>query len=434
MADSKPANGKPIADVAHPAKPELSDASKPLITRRPVLKEQPTTPDTAVENLEGAKETERLAKTIPVRLQPLSESTPQPKAAAETAEATPPEDATAETPEAKPAEAAADTTATSPEATESKDQTTEAADDTTASAQAEPETDAKTEAEPEAETASDEADAGKLADPAGLEAAAAKQAEHDEAVQKLTDSKQYFLPINSVEQRKTKNFVIMGVILSVVLIGAWLDIAVDASLINLPFNVPHTHLFAGTTTTTPAPTSKVVTPATPPATSLFATYTSTKDGLSFQYPKTWALDSTSTLQGQEVIVNPPKATNDTYVALERSLPSSSSTAKLDFIHYVAFVSGTHHLFYRQVVYHDPTAKTPAYIPAASVTDTKGTEKIGDSAPSLAGFKTTTGLSYLETYSLTDKSGITYASATAARAYLQTANAKAAQRLLTSVKF
>ena len=70
-----------------------------------------------------------------------------------------------------------------------------------------------------------------------------KQAKRQAAVEKLADSKKYYLPINAVEKRRSKHFAIAGIILSLVLIVVWADIAVDAGLIKLPVK-PVTHFFS----------------------------------------------------------------------------------------------------------------------------------------------------------------------------------------------
>jgi hypothetical protein len=77
-----------------------------------------------------------------------------------------------------------------------------------------------------------------------LEAEAKQQAEHDAAIQKLVDSKKYFLPINAVEKRRSKRFVAVGVLLSLLLLAAWADIAADAGLISVPGVKPVTHFFS----------------------------------------------------------------------------------------------------------------------------------------------------------------------------------------------
>lgn len=59
------------------------------------------------------------------------------------------------------------------------------------------------------------------------------QTEADKALQKLIDGKEYFLPINSREKQRSKRFVACGIILSLILIVAWVDIALDANIITL---------------------------------------------------------------------------------------------------------------------------------------------------------------------------------------------------------
>ena len=113
------------------------------------------------------------------------------------------------------------------------------------------------ESKPESAPAPDDADSDADDDAAGdsdakktgpsdeeLEAEAQAKAKHDEAVQKLIDGKQYFLPINAVEKRRTKNFVLLGLVVSLLLILAWGDIALDAGLITVPGVKPVTHFFS----------------------------------------------------------------------------------------------------------------------------------------------------------------------------------------------
>lgn len=93
------------------------------------------------------------------------------------------------------------------------------------------------------DTDSDGKDAAQQTE-AEITAAAEAQNKHDEAVQKLVDGKQYYLPINAVEKRKTKHFVILGVVLSVLLLLTWADIALDAGLVQIPGVKPVTHFFS----------------------------------------------------------------------------------------------------------------------------------------------------------------------------------------------
>jgi hypothetical protein len=82
----------------------------------------------------------------------------------------------------------------------------------------------------------------------GEEDAAAKKAEeekaeHEAAISKLVENQQYFLPINSVEGRKTKRFIALGILLILVLGVAWVDIALDAGLVHIGGLKAVTHFF-----------------------------------------------------------------------------------------------------------------------------------------------------------------------------------------------
>jgi len=66
----------------------------------------------------------------------------------------------------------------------------------------------------------------------------------DEAMQKMVDSKQFYLPINAIEQRRTQRFIALGVVFSIILALAWLDISLDAGLINLGGIKSVTHFFS----------------------------------------------------------------------------------------------------------------------------------------------------------------------------------------------
>lgn len=74
-------------------------------------------------------------------------------------------------------------------------------------------------------------------------AEAEKIAKHEAEIDKLAESKQFFLPINSIEDRKTKRFILIGVVLSLVLAVVWIDIALDAGLIKLGGLKSLTHFF-----------------------------------------------------------------------------------------------------------------------------------------------------------------------------------------------
>ena len=60
----------------------------------------------------------------------------------------------------------------------------------------------------------------------------------------LAESQKYFLPITTAEQRKSRRTIVLGTILAIILLLAWADFAVDAGLVSLPVNVPHTNFFS----------------------------------------------------------------------------------------------------------------------------------------------------------------------------------------------
>lgn len=76
------------------------------------------------------------------------------------------------------------------------------------------------------------------------EAAAAAKAAEEAKLQKLVDDKKYFLPINAVEQRRTARVTVLGIILAILLVAVWVDIALDAGLINIAGLHPLTHFFS----------------------------------------------------------------------------------------------------------------------------------------------------------------------------------------------
>jgi hypothetical protein len=69
-------------------------------------------------------------------------------------------------------------------------------------------------------------------------------AKHAADVQAMVSKQTYYLPINSVERQRTKHFVIGGLLLSLILVLIWLDIALDAGLIQLGDTKSVTHFFS----------------------------------------------------------------------------------------------------------------------------------------------------------------------------------------------
>jgi serine/threonine-protein kinase len=220
MAETdKPAGAKTIIDVAHPGKSAPSDNSKSVIVNsRPLLKDPMVVTDNAAEM--PAKE--------PVKPIPPAEPEPEPAE-----------------PEAK----------SDPELKPSPEKVVEPPADASSSDEPEvapePQPKAETEPEPKPEPKPEVAEDDEKKDqppakgsPEQLEAEAAAAAKHQADVEKLADSKQYYLPINTAEKRKAKRFVVLGILLSVILVLAWADIALDAGLVHVNSVKPVTHFFS----------------------------------------------------------------------------------------------------------------------------------------------------------------------------------------------
>lgn len=62
-------------------------------------------------------------------------------------------------------------------------------------------------------------------------------------LQKMIDDEEYFLPIKTVEERRSRKVAIFGLLLIILLAAAWYDIALDASLLPNTYDLPHTSFF-----------------------------------------------------------------------------------------------------------------------------------------------------------------------------------------------
>lgn len=248
MAEHKKTK-KQIADVARPGKtPPPPNSKSVIITHRPMMAD-PMMVSAPPEDTETPS-----APPLPTK----GSSKPklQPLSAAETKKVSPVEQASAPKLEVPltivPTEQPKDP---APEAGSEK-----SADNETETVETQPIEPEKTEtaANPPLETKEEaskpderepkleqpEANSTSVKDGNPDETEAAAQAEHEVELQKIVDSKQYFLPINSLEKRRSRRFVLLGVVLSVVLLVAWADIALDASLITIPGIKPVTHFFS----------------------------------------------------------------------------------------------------------------------------------------------------------------------------------------------
>jgi hypothetical protein len=233
MAEAKKPASKKIVDVEQPNTTAPSSTSKPvLVTNRPIIQDPMVkeSPDegTTIKVTTGSTK---------IKLQPLTE--PVVKPVDDPSKTT--EVSTAPESEKKPE------SPTPPPA--SKETTPPPPAPATAAAapqEAEKPAQAEREAATENPTGEEDKSSGdQAAEVANQEAAAeAEQTKHDESLQKLIDGKQYFLPINSVEKRRTKRFVMLGVVLALLLAVTWVDVALDAGLVQLGRLKPVTHFFS----------------------------------------------------------------------------------------------------------------------------------------------------------------------------------------------
>jgi hypothetical protein len=63
-------------------------------------------------------------------------------------------------------------------------------------------------------------------------------------LQKMIDEEEYFLPIQTLEERRSRRVAILGLLLIIVLAVAWYNVALDAGLLPNSFSVPHTSFFS----------------------------------------------------------------------------------------------------------------------------------------------------------------------------------------------
>lgn len=276
MAEAKKSPGTaPIMDVTRPGKSVPSpNAKHVIVNHRPLVGDPMVTPkkiDVADMAPDAEPPSTRTNAEAPT-LQPLLAPLPIPEADAEPETETDAE-AVAE-PSPKPPTKSKQ--AKKPKAPEPAEPEPEVEAETKAKPEVETEPKAKAKAEvqpnepekaepePEPEKTDDKADTAaaekadsKLepdktdeqtvvkSDPAAeAEAEAVKETERAAAIQKLVDDKQYYLPINSVEKRRSRRFVALGVLLSMLLAVAWVDVALDAGLIHIGNIKPVTHFFS----------------------------------------------------------------------------------------------------------------------------------------------------------------------------------------------
>jgi hypothetical protein len=271
MAEAKrKSTSKQVLDVHKPGKTAASDTSRPLIvTHHQILRDPMVTSEATTPLTETPKPTASVSRESSIS--PLT-APELPKAIKATyGSVDDPAETSVEQAGEDLAEPVADTEVAAdapiaddvePTETETSSEQTEASAPETEDAQTEPEPveeapvqkPAKPHLEPSAETISDvrkaasepmpEVEVAKLpGDQTEVEKDVAVEKAEAE-VQKLILSKKYFLPIDTVEKKRAERFVAIGILLSLILGLAWLDIALDAGIVHLNSIHPVTHFFS----------------------------------------------------------------------------------------------------------------------------------------------------------------------------------------------
>lgn len=215
-----------LTDVSEPGKTSPSPTSRPVIvTHRPILK------DPMVNHEDESPKPDKPALKAPSKRTAELESLSLPKLPVETEVSDSPDQSVA-----------ADEQSSAELKKEAGDQTSEDKADTKA--------DKASKLQPKNDASVDDAvpspplDAKAARPDDEDEDAIAAQAKHDTSVHKLIETKKYFLTINSVEKRRAKHTLILGIGVSILLLLAWANIALDAGLITIDGVEPLTHFFS----------------------------------------------------------------------------------------------------------------------------------------------------------------------------------------------
>lgn len=245
-ADS-PDEKKPytIIDINHPGKSAANASGVPVIvSNRPVLKD-PMVVDNSDE--EPATGETVLKRTKKINVKPLGDEDDEVATKPEEHDSTKTiaeiaVEADAKAVDKKSKSQPDETSKDKPGKSESAKEDEVPVDDVNEPADSKPEAEPE-EPEPEADesTENDDVLTGELdegdkklgdADPKAAEAAR-KAAEKQLALDKLAAAGTYELPINAVEKRRVKRFAIIIVAVLILLCAAWVDLALDAQLIQI---------------------------------------------------------------------------------------------------------------------------------------------------------------------------------------------------------
>jgi hypothetical protein len=250
----KPAakSAQKVFDVARPGKGTPSATSRPvLISNRPMLQ------DPMVSSQQAPADKPSIAAKVTIK--PIAEAKAESKV--EIAEPSESEKTSPSMKDKTIAELAAEKSTDKPEvdasthAAENKESDAASEDDAEAThsvedSKAEPEEEA-TKQTSEPETSTD--DAGKPVDDALLveeskdakeTAALEADAKKQEEITALAESREYFLPINALERRRSKIVLLLGVVLIVALGLLLLDLLLDVGFVRINGLRPLTHFFS----------------------------------------------------------------------------------------------------------------------------------------------------------------------------------------------
>lgn len=81
-------------------------------------------------------------------------------------------------------------------------------------------------------------------DPEEREADTKAARERAARLQRMIDEEEYFLPIETLEERRSRKVAIIGLLFIIILAAAWYDVALDSNLLPNQFNLPHTSFFS----------------------------------------------------------------------------------------------------------------------------------------------------------------------------------------------
>ncbi|HSX47527.1 MAG TPA: hypothetical protein VLF63_02015 [Patescibacteria group bacterium] len=465
MAGSK----KPIKivhDVAHPNTSAADASSKPIIvSNRPIMKD-PMVKNNDKDPLMDEKKDEKTVLTHSTVIQPLS-APELPDKDKKTADKSQNKDDQPNTdPEMEPTktEPSDDTNApeevsisteetsedkqetTKPEESQEESKAEDSKDETKPEETTEePKTDSQTEtknSESDESTSENENDEQKQIDKSEKtateidEAEKRKQQETELEVQKLTSSKKYFLPINTLETRRSHRNVALGILLSIILIVAWLDVALDAGIINMSTSLPHTKFFSQSTPV-------ALTSAPLATTTTFKSYTFSVSNLKVKYPSNWNIDNTSsTSSSDNVTITPPtgsSGTNQTLGAISLNFTShraatATGTYLVKAISYKQLPkkANVQTMYIRDIVYED---QSNSEINVSSALVNNQNLKVGDKLTNLTpffNFDSTSSYQFVISVSKSVDSQIGFKNITLASKFQKTQSYLQARSILFSI--